>query len=129
MGMAKCADVGADICAVQRQGAEAKCRGKGKCTAEWVEKIRKSGAAHEGSSHLLRRRGHHAGALHLEPGAEVGEQLDLIDGRVGPVHALIAQPTELLAAAACRSRRRELQVVRGRQHCGRDGRWVAPADS
>ena len=35
-GMAKCTDVGADICAVQ--GAEAKCRGKGKCTAEWVEK-------------------------------------------------------------------------------------------
>ena len=89
--------------------------------------VRHTRELHGSSSHLLRRRDHRAGALHLEPGDGVGEQLDLIDGGVGTVHALVAQP-RLLAAATCRSRRRELQVVRGRQHCGRDGRWVAPAD-
>jgi len=42
--------VGANICAVQRQRAEATCRGKGKCAAEWVERVRKSGAAHAGEA-------------------------------------------------------------------------------
>ena len=74
--------------------------------------------------HLL--RDHRAGAL-LEPGADFGERLDLLDGDVGLAHALVVQHG-LLATAACRSRRRELQAVRGRQHRGRDGRWVAPAD-
>ena len=50
MGTAKCTDVGADTCAVQRQGAEAKCRGKGECAAEWIERVRKSGAAHMGAA-------------------------------------------------------------------------------
>ena len=80
-------------------------------------------AARGGGCHLLRRRDRRAGAL-LEPGADVGEQLDLLDGGVGLAHALVAQPK----ATTGRSRRRELQVVRGRQHCGRGGRWVAPAD-
>ena len=76
-------------------------------------------AARGGGSDLLRRRDCRAG---------VSEHLDLHEGRgVGLAHALIAQ-AKLLAAAACRSRRRELQVRRGRQHCGRDGRCVAPAD-
>ena len=48
--MVKCTYVGADICALRRQGAEAKCRGKGKCTAEWVERVLKSGAAHTGAA-------------------------------------------------------------------------------
>ena len=82
--------------------------------------------ARGGSSHLLRRRDRREGVL-LEPGADVGERLDLLDGDVGLAHALVGQP-KLLATAACRSRRRELQAVRGRQHSGRDGRWVAPAD-
>ena len=81
--------------------------------------------ARGGSSHLLRTRDSREGVL-LEPGADVGEHLDLLDGGVRLAHAYVAQP-KLLAAAARRHRRRELQVVRGRQHCGRDGRWVAPA--
>ena len=48
--MVKCTDVGADICALRRQGAEAKCRGKGECAAEWIERVRKSGAAHTGAA-------------------------------------------------------------------------------
>lgn len=68
----------------------------------------------------------HAGTL-LEPGADVGKQLELLDGGVGLAHALVAQP-KLLAAAARRRWHQELQVFRGRQHCGREGRWVAPAD-
>ena len=83
--------------------------------------------ARGGSSHLLRRRDRREGVL-LEPGADVGERLDLLDGDVGLAHALVGQP-KLLATAACRSRRRELQAVRGRQDSGRDvARWVAPAD-
>ena len=75
-------------------------------------------------SHLLRRRDHHAGTL-LETVADVGKQLELLDGGVGLAHALVAQP-KLLAAAA--RRRRELQVVRaGQRHCGSEERWVAPA--
>ena len=35
----------------------------------------------------------------LEPGADVGEQLDLFDGGVRVAHALVAQ-LKLLAAAA-----------------------------
>ena len=81
--------------------------------------------ARGGSSHLLRGRDRRAGVL-LEPGADVGEQLDVLDGDVGLAHAYVAQP-KLLAAAARRRRRRELQVVRGRQHYGRDERWAAPA--
>ena len=74
--------------------------------------------------HLL--RDHRAGAL-LEPGADFGERLDRLDD-VGLAHALVVQHG-LLATAACRSRRRELQAVRKRQHSGRDvARWVAPAD-
>eukprot|EP00964_Phaeocystis_antarctica_P117465 scaffold81290_cov59-Phaeocystis_antarctica.AAC.3 len=96
---------------------------------QWVESmdmhIGAECGARRGSSHLLRRRDRRKRVL-LEPGANVGEQLDLLDGGVGLVRALVAQP-KLLAAAACRSRRRELQVAHGRQHCGRDGRWVAPA--
>jgi hypothetical protein len=111
---------------VQRQSAEARVNAQQSGLREYGNLVR---GTHGASSHLLiRRRDHRAGALHLEPGAGVGEQLDLINGGVGPVHALVAQPRRLLAAAACRSRRRELQVVRGRQHCGRDGRCVAPAD-
>eukprot|EP00964_Phaeocystis_antarctica_P104797 scaffold69891_cov61-Phaeocystis_antarctica.AAC.3 len=60
-------------------------------------------AARGGGTHLLRRRDSRAGAL-LEPGADIGEQPDLVDGDVGLAHALVAQP-KLLAAAACRSRR------------------------
>eukprot|EP00964_Phaeocystis_antarctica_P055041 scaffold32362_cov50-Phaeocystis_antarctica.AAC.2 len=89
-----------------------KCRGKSTCSGygnAYLCRVR----------HLLRRRDRREGVL-FEPGADVGEQLDLFDGGVGLAHALVAQP-KLLAAAACRSRRRELQVVRGR-HCGRGGR-------
>ena len=98
---------------------------------QWVESMDMHIGAEFGGPHLLRRRDRRAGAL-LEPGTDVGEQLDLLDGGVGLAHALVAQP-KLLAAAACRSQRREPQVVRGRQHCGRlhcgrDGRWVDPAD-
>ena len=35
--------------------------------------------------HLLQRQDHHAGAL-LEPGADFGERLDLLDGDVGLAH-------------------------------------------
>ena len=114
----------------------AKCRWVQRCARvqrqgqiQWVESmdmhIGAECGARGGSSHLLRRRDRRKRVL-LEPGANVGEQLDLLDGGVGLVRALVAQP-KLLAAAACRSRRRELQVAHGRQHCGRDGRWVAPA--
>ena len=84
-------------------------------------------ASRRGGAHLLKRRDRRAGAALLEPDADVGKQLELLDGGVGLAHALVAQP-ELLAAAARRRWRRELQVVHGRQHCGRDGRWAAPAD-
>ena len=82
-------------------------------------------ASRRGGSHLLKRRDHHAGTL-LGPGADVGKQLDFLDGGVGLAH--LVAPPELLAAAARRHRRRELQVVRGRQHCGREGPGFAPAD-
>ena len=49
--MAKCTDVGADICAVRRQGAEAKCRGKGKCTQQsGSRESTESGAAYTGAT-------------------------------------------------------------------------------
>jgi len=84
-------------------------------------------ASRRGGSHLLKRRDRRAGAALLEPSADVGKQLELLDGGVGLAHALVAQP-KLLAAAARRRRRRELQVVRaGQRHCGSEERWVAPA--
>ena len=114
--MAKCAD-GCRDAQVQGQGY-----------TQWGESmdmhIGVECGARGGSSHLLRRRDRREGVL-LEPGADVGEQLDLLAGSLA--HTLVAQP-KLLAAAARRRRRRELQAVRGRQHCGRGGRKVAPAD-
>eukprot|EP00964_Phaeocystis_antarctica_P010708 scaffold5892_cov56-Phaeocystis_antarctica.AAC.3 len=96
---------------------------------QWVESmdmhIGVECGARGGGPYPLRRRDHRAGAALLEPGAETGDRLDLLDGGVGLAHALVAQP-KLLAAAARRSRRRELQVVSGRQHCGREGRRIAP---
>eukprot|EP00964_Phaeocystis_antarctica_P151914 scaffold119608_cov57-Phaeocystis_antarctica.AAC.2 len=101
-----------------------KCRGESTCSGS-RKCISVQSAARGGGTHLLRRRACRAGAL-LEPGADVGEQFDLLDGDVGLAHALVAQP-ELMAAAACRRRRRELQVVRGRHHGGSEGRRIAPA--
>eukprot|EP00964_Phaeocystis_antarctica_P136408 scaffold100852_cov66-Phaeocystis_antarctica.AAC.3 len=63
--------------------------------------------ARGGSSHMLRRQDRREGVF-LEPGADVGEHLDLLDGDVGLARALVAQP-ELLAPTACRRWRRELQ--------------------
>jgi hypothetical protein len=80
---------------MQRQSAEARVNAQQSVGRESTEIWC---GTHGSSSRLLRRRDHHAGALHLEPGAGIGEQLDLIDGGVGPVHALVAQP-RLLAAA------------------------------
>ena len=81
-------------------------------------RVRRARSTQGGGSHLG-RRGRRAGAL-LEPGADVGEQLDLLDGGVGLAHALVPQP-RLLAAVAYWNRRQELlHVVRGRE------RMIAP---
>jgi hypothetical protein len=50
-GMAKCTDVGADICAVQRQGAEAKCtEARVNAQQSGSREYRKYGAAHTGAA-------------------------------------------------------------------------------
>eukprot|EP00964_Phaeocystis_antarctica_P103810 scaffold69061_cov59-Phaeocystis_antarctica.AAC.1 len=89
--MAKCRWVLQRCARVQRQGQ-----------IQWVESmdmhIGAECGARGGGSYPLRRRDRRAGAL-LEPGAAVGEQLDLLDGDVRLAHALVAQP-KLLAAAA-----------------------------